>query len=366
MRRVKLALACPTVGQTQRGYERFFTDLHRELGPRLAPHLFKGGGQAAERETVLPHLRRTGLLARLCGRRLAWRRYQLEHLSFVLRLVPALRRGGFDVVHVIDPPLLRYLLRLRRWGLWRGRLLFTQGGPEIIDPAPDVDHVHCLTDDILMRMRALGVPERRLSLLPVGIAPERFASALTRAELRHRHGLPDDAFVVLCLGAVNRHHKRIDHVITELAAAGARLHLWLDGSLHPDGDPTLLAQARATLGERFRHTQVASDQVGDLLALADVLVSASIEESFGMAVVEAMSVGLPVLLHDAPHFRALAGDGAHPVDMACTGALATVLRAMSAGERALQPRTDPSAAVAHLSWQALAPRYAEMYQRVGA
>lgn len=361
---MKLALVCPTVGQTQRGYERFFTDLHRELRTALAPHLFKGGGHAGERESVLAHLSRTGVLSRLCGRRLAWRRYQLEHLSFAARLAPALQHGGFDLVHVIDPPQLRHLLRLRRLGLWHGRLLFTQGGPEIIEPGLEVDHVHCLTSDVLWRMQTLGVPIRRLTLLPVGIARERFTATATRDELRRRHGLPADAFVVLCLGAVNRQHKRIDHVITELAAANSHLHLWLDGGLQPDGDPALLMQAQAVLGARFRHTQVASAKVGDLLALADVLVSAALEESFGMAVVEAMSAGVPVLVHDNAHFRALAGDGAHYVDMASSGALATVLRDMAAGTRPLQPPCDPCESVAHLSWRELAPRYAEMYRQV--
>ena len=364
---MKLALACPTVGQTQRGYERFFTDLHRELGPELgpqwAPHLFKGGGKAGVRETVLPHLRRTGFLARLCGRRLAWRRYQLEHLSFAASLAPSLRSGGFDLVHVIDPPQLAHLLRMRRWGLWRGRLLFTQGGPAIIEPDADVDHVHCLTSDIFERMQALGVPGDRLTLLPVGIARERFAIATTRDELRRRHGVPPSAFIVLCLGAVNRHHKRIDHVTDQVCAAGEPVHLWLDGSLHPDGEPALLDQARARLGLRFHHTQVPSAQVGELLAMADVVVSAALDESFGMAVVEAMSAGLPVLVHDNTHFRALVGDGAHRIDMATPGALAAVLRDMAQGRRALQPLKDPRAAVAHLSWRELVPKYADMYRR---
>jgi 1,2-diacylglycerol 3-alpha-glucosyltransferase len=364
MRRMKLALACPTVGQTQRGYERFFTDLHREMGPSLAPHLFKGGGESGPRETVLAHLRRTGVLSQLCGRRLAWRRYQLEHLSFAARLAPALQRGGHDVVHVIDPPLLSHLLRLRRWGLWRGRVLFTQGGPAIVEPGPDVDHVHCLTVDIFERMQALGVPGDKLTLLPVGISRDHFTTSAPRAALRARQGIADDAFVVLCLGAVNRHHKRIDHVTAEIAAAGAPVQLWLDGSLHPDGEPALLTQAQAALGARFRHTQVPSAEVGDLLAMADVLVSAALDESFGMAVVEAMSAGVPVLVHDNAHFRALAGDGAHHVDMAAPGALATALRAMAAGERALQPAQDPRAAVAHLSWRELVPKYADMYRRV--
>ncbi len=361
---MKVALVCPTLGQTQRGYERFMGDLHHLLGAQA--HVFKGGGSSGAGATVVRHFSRTGWLARLLGTRLAYRRYQLEHASFALVLAAHLRRGGFDVVHIIDPPLAAHLVRLRRWWGLTFKLVFTHGGPAAVQLGPDVDHVHCLTEEAAQQMRASGVDAARVSVLPVGIWRDRFVPALDRNALRDQWGLPRDQFVALCVGAVNRHHKRIDHLIAEVADGPQDLLLWLDGSLHPDGDVALLALARQRLGERFRHTQVPSDRVGELFRMADLLVSTAVNESFGMAVVEAMSVGMPVVVHDSLHFSTLLGDGAHRVDMARAGALATFLRALKHGDKPLQPAQEPQKAVARFAWELLRPAYIGMYSRLCA
>jgi len=363
---LKVALVCPTVGQTRRGYERFFTDLHSVLGPDIDVHLFKGAGASGPRETVVPHLRRTGLMSRLVGQRLAYRRYQLEHASFAAMLMPALRRGGFDVVHVIDPPLARHLQTVRRLAGLHFRLLYTHGGPAVVDPGAGVDHVHCLTQPAQDQMRGLGVPEERLTMVPVGVHFDRFRAAATRAALREQWRIPAGRAVVLCVGAVNRHHKRIDHLIREMAAVGGDALLWLDGSLHPDGDVTLLDLGRSLLGDRFCYTEVESRRVGELYALADLLVSAAVDESFGMAIVEAMSTGLPVLVHDSPHFQALLGAGAHRVDMVTPGALAQTLSALLRALPVQRPLSDPQAAVAHFGWSALRADYIQLYGRLQA
>lgn len=361
---MKVALVCPTVGQTQRGYERFMTDLHRVLGTQVQAHLFKGAGAPGPGEVVVRHISRTGWLARLFGARLAYRRYQLEHASFAAMLLPHLRRGGFDIVHVIDPPLAAHLAQLRRWFGLPFKLVFTHGGPAPVTLSADVDHVHCLTDEAAAEMRAAGVPAARLTTLPVGIQRERFLPSQDRQTLRARWGVAPDRFVVLCVGAVNRGHKRVDHLIDEAKSVPGDLLLWLDGSLHPDGDIGLLALAHEGLGDRFRYTQVPSDQVGELFRMADLLVSTSVNESFGMAVVEAMSVGVPVAVHDCPHFRALLQGGAHLVDMTRPGALAAFLSAWRQNPAARRTAQAPEQAVSRLAWDRLSPAYLDMYSRL--
>jgi glycosyltransferase involved in cell wall biosynthesis len=361
---VKVALACPTVGQTRRGYERFFCDLRRILGPDVDAHLFKGAGAGALRETVVPHFRRTGMLSRLLRQRLAYRRYQLEHASFAAMLAPALIRGAFDVVHVIDPPLAHHLHRLRRIAGLRYRLLYTHGGPALIYPGAGVDHVHCLTEPAREQMRGLGVPANKLSVVPVGLDFQRFQPTGSRATVRAQWEVPMQQTVVLCVGAVNRGHKRIDHLIREMAAAGGDALLWLDGSLHPDGDIGLLALGRDLLGARFRYTEVDSAQVGELYLAADLLVSAAVDESFGMAVVEAMSTGLPVLVHDNPHFQTLLGNAAHRVDMTVPGALSMALQKLLSSIPVASPAQDPRVAVAGLGWPVLRTAYVRLYRQV--
>jgi glycosyltransferase involved in cell wall biosynthesis len=361
---MKVALACPTIGQTRRGYERFFSDLHRVVASHVNTHLFKGGGTTGAHETVVAHIRRTGAMSRLLHHRLAYRRYQLEHASFAAMLAPTLFRGGFDVVHVIDPPLAHHLHILRRIAGLKYKLLYTHGGPAMIAPDIGVDHVHCLTEAARTQMRAIGIPDAQLSVLPVGMDFVRFKPSLPRAALRSAWQVPPGQAVVLCVGAVNRGHKRIDHLIREMAEAGGDALLWVDGSLSPDGDASLLELGRELLGPRFRHTEVESDSVGDLYAVADLLVSAAVDESFGMAIVEAMSTGLAVLVHDSAHFQALLGDGAHRVSMVTPGALAQAIQGLLSTLPVTTAAQDPRTAVAGFNWPALQDRYIRLYGRV--
>jgi glycosyltransferase involved in cell wall biosynthesis len=356
---VKVALVCPTIGQTRRGYERFIGDLFRELRTRADVTLFKGAGPAAGDEIVVPHLRRTGILEKATGGRLAYTRYRLEFASFAFAAWPRLAAGRYDLVHFIDPPLARWFAHGRRMLRSPIALVFTDAGPVPCDAWRYVDRVHCLTPAAHGAALRGGTPAERLTMIPVGVDPAQFRCDEDRTELRRRYGVPADAFVVLAVTTLNRHHKRIDHLIEEVARVPGAL-LWIDAGLHPDGDPTLLDLARARLGARFHHTHVASGAVAQLYRCADVLVSASLEESFGMALVEAATTGLPVIAHDSPHFRWLLGDCAELLDMASPGTLAaSIARRMDGGAGVPLGGT---ALGSRLGWHALREDYLAMYR----
>jgi glycosyltransferase involved in cell wall biosynthesis len=63
----------------------------------------------------------------------------------------------------------------------------------------------------------------------------------------------------------------------------------------------------------------------DLYQAADIFVLCSLREALGMAIIEAMSCGLPVVCHDFPVMRWVAGNGGVCVDMTESGALLKVL-----------------------------------------
>jgi len=73
------------------------------------------------------------------------------------------------------------------------------------------------------------------------------------------------------------------------------------------------------------------DDVPGILAAADAFVLSSRSESFGLAVVEAMAAGLPVVVSDLPAFRELLADGREGLKVppgdpeALAGAIARVL-----------------------------------------
>jgi len=235
LRDLRLALVCPSVGQTRRGYERFVTDLFRLLAPEIHVTLFKGAGSPGAGEVVVPHLRRTGLLGRLLGGRLRRARYHLEFATFALAVTPRLAGGRFDLVHFIDPPLCRPLHAGRRLSRARHRLLFTYAIPIPYSLARWVDHVHCLTPTALQEAAASGIPADRLTMLPVGVDVESLPDSARREELRRRYDVPSETFVILAVTSLNRHHKRVDHLIAEASRLGEGFLLWIDGGVEPDG-----------------------------------------------------------------------------------------------------------------------------------
>lgn len=342
-----------------------FSDLFAVLRDELDLTLIKGGGAAAERERVPAFLPRNGWLLRhvplhwLIGRT----RHHVECLSFVLGLLPWLRAGHFDLVHVIDPPVARLLFHLRRRLRLPFRLLFTEGGGMPPANYPPADHLHHVAPAAFEASCRLGYRRDALSLIPIGIRPGRFAVTSTRTALRAQHGIAETTFVVLCVAALSRRHKRTDHLIDEFARLDGDGLLWLDGSTD-HGNPELAAFARTRLGARCRVTCVPSHQVGELYHLADVKVLASLVEPFGLVIPEALSCGTPVLAHASDHFRWLIGSEANLVDMSRPGVLAAALRRLRDNPRersTLQPR---EAALRRFDWQQLKGDYLGLYETV--
>lgn len=113
----------------------------------------------------------------------------------------------------------------------------------------------------------------------------------SRSEARARLGWSEDWLVVLSVGRLVP--LKQFPLVLRACARGQRdnLHLVLLG----DGDPAPLQAEAAQYGMSGRLHCTVSDDVGLYYAAADIYVSASQTESFGMANLEALCAGLPSL-----------------------------------------------------------------------
>jgi glycosyltransferase involved in cell wall biosynthesis len=364
----RVALISVGMGRVQRGFERYFADLFDVLKESVALTLFKSAGATGPHERVPTGLRLvTALVRRLPGRWWGRTPYHRDCLAFALCLLPALRAGRFELVHCIDPPLAAVLGRLREHGLMQTPLLFTEGSLMPAPYYPSVSHIHHVGQAALTAAVTSGVPASHMTLVPCGVHAHRFppAAPATREALRRQHGVAPGCLVILVVSARMRSHKRVDHLIEEVArllpqTPPDELLLWLDG--HPE-EAAIDALARSRLGARCRISHVGSDAVTELYQLADLLVHGALEESFGLVIVEAMCSGLPVLVHDSPHFHWLVGEDGQTVDMAQPGALASRLREWRRLAPADRPRPDVGRVRARFDWVTLKPDYAALYRR---
>ncbi len=138
--------------------------------------------------------------------------------------------------------------------------------------------------------------------------------AMNQSQARQQLGWPLSGFHVLGVGRLAS-LKRFD-MLVEVCANLARRYPTLHLHLLGDGDPSVLQQIAETAGFGDRIHFAVVDEVRPYLAAADVYVSTSQTESFGLANFEAMLAGLPCICTAVGGVPEVMGRGAWliPVD----------------------------------------------------
>jgi glycosyltransferase involved in cell wall biosynthesis len=145
-------------------------------------------------------------------------------------------------------------------------------------------------------------PGARVSAIPNGVDPP--AVLRDRAETRAALGVAADAPLLLCVGRFTPQKDQRSLVRAARAVDGIRLVLAGDGPLRAACE----AEAEGAEGIRFVGQR---DDVGDLMAAADLLVLPSRFEGLPLVVLEAMALGLPVVATRVESVLEALGQG-HP------------------------------------------------------
>ncbi|MGZ6341014.1 MAG: glycosyltransferase family 4 protein [Candidatus Limnocylindrales bacterium] len=221
----------------------------------------------------------------------------LRHIALLVAALTA--RGPFDGVegHVLFPAGLVALLaaRFRRVPL----VVYAHGADAAVRARRSAFHhaLACLvargsaavvtnSADTAAHVRALGVEAR---VIPPGVDLTRFhpISPQERGSLRASNGLDPDARLAVYLGSLSRRKGADVFAAAVLAAAG-----W-QGVLVGRGE---LATELVTRYPAVRQVgPVAPDEVPAWLQAADVVVVPSRREPLGLAAVEALACGVPVV-----------------------------------------------------------------------
>lgn len=221
-----------------------------------------------------------------------------------------IERGPWRVVHLTDPyglsaapdsgRLIVTVYDLIQLGAG-GRLsqLFSQGVNRLLD-RPNVAWL-TISEHIKGRLvRELGIPAEAI----VVALPGRSGFMVQQGSV----SLGADAPLIV-VGALDP-HKQPDHALA--AAAEARAPIIFAGR----HDPQLVT--RWGIAPEQLRPDLADPDLAALIGRSRALVHASYEEGFGLAIVEALELGTPVVAYDLPVTREILGDS-YPLVPASAG-----------------------------------------------
>ena len=199
-----------------------------------------------------------------------------------------------------------------------------------------------------------GVPAEKVAVTPNGLR------TLPEAD---RALVPTGPFALAVGQLVPR--KGLPAVLEALArTAGLRLVVCgPDGGL---GEELEAVAAQRGLADRTSFLGRVSDaQLAGLYQAASMVVAASLDEGFGLPVLEAMAAGAPVVATDIPAFREVGGPAPVFVPVGDAAALAAALEALLAdpAERQRRARAGREQAAGH-TWAACARATIGVYESV--
>jgi alpha-1,6-mannosyltransferase len=159
--------------------------------------------------------------------------------------------------------------------------------------AADYDRIVCTTRWAAAEFERIGAPN--VTRVPLGVDLERFSPALLSAPLRERWARPDEVLLLHCgrLSAEKRPRRSLE-AVAALRRAGVPAVLVVAGA----GPllPVLQAEAsKRQLPVRFLGYLGDPTLLGTLLATADVVIAPGPVETFGLAALEALASGTPVV-----------------------------------------------------------------------
>ncbi|MDH6490140.1 glycosyltransferase [Streptomyces sp. SAI-127] len=287
-------------------------------------------------------------------------------LGALPRLVRLIRTGGYDLVHT-------HLYRACVYGRLAARLAGVRAivatehslGDSQMEGRPLTAGVRGLylaserlgrstvavSPTVAERLRRWGVPAPRIEVVPNGVDLDRFRfDPDRRLRTRQRLGLPETAYLIGGIGRLTA-GKRFDVLIRALAQLPADHWLLLAGggpqehTLRRTAQDAGVADRVLFTGERpCVPDGTPGPDLPSLTSAMDLLASPCPEETFGLATVEALASGLPVLYSSCPALEDLPAHTAPAARFVRGGPDAfaravTATRAMGPG-----PRTAPEAA----------------------
>jgi glycosyltransferase involved in cell wall biosynthesis len=298
-----------------------------------------------------------------------------RELGALVRLRKMIKDGRYDVVHT-------HLYRTQVYARPAARLA---GTPVVLTTEHSIGETHierrpmtrgvralylaserfsdatiAVSDIVRDRLTRWGVPGNKITVVPNGVeVTELSFDEDARQQVREQFGLAPDTYVIGALGRLDP-NKRVD--LTMEAAKpllGDKCKFLVIGR---GEDQERLEQAAARLGisEHVIFGGYQRDTTA-MLAAFDLYVAASLQETFGLSVLEALASGLPVLYTTCPALDGIQTERARQVAGTPEALREEIRKEVEAGPR---ERVADTKVFAQYGMESVVTRIDDLYEEI--
>ncbi len=238
--------------------------------------------------------------------------------SLFFRIARILKKEKISVVHSHDSSTNMYAAVAARlagvrtvFNTEHGGIYFETGRKKNINRLLCLlnTKVICVSESIKSDLMAMGLPAKRLEVIPNGINFSEFDITLDKLAKRRELGLDPSDYIITCVGRLSKekNHAMLVASMKQVLQKISRAKFLIigDGPLRgslEDSAREYIASGKA----RFLGTRV---DVPEILKVSDCFVACSDSESFGLSVLEAMAAGIPVVSTCAGGLKEIVKDG---------------------------------------------------------
>jgi glycosyltransferase involved in cell wall biosynthesis len=298
-------------------------------------------------------------------------------LGALLRLRSIIAEGRYDVVHT-------HLYRSQVYARPAARLART---PVVVTTEHSIGETHierrkmttgvrglylgselfsdatiAVSDVVKERLVLWGVSAKKITVIPNGLETAALAfDPAVREQARKQFGLGPDTYVIGALGRIDE-NKRVELTIEATAPLlGERCKILVIGS--GDHKPQVMAAAaRLGVADHVIFGGFQPDTAA-MMAAFDLYVAASVQETFGLAILEAMASGLPVLYTVCPALDGIQTSQARQVAGTAEAMREEIRKAVDAGP---QPRKPDNAVFDRYGMESVTHQVDDLYERIRA
>ncbi len=313
----QLFLICTGLGTVKRGFETYISDLGEKLtvesNNEFSVSVFSGGNYSGSnfKSIRIPCISRNNNIAKYFFSQKTIS--DIELITFFLSLIPIIILQKPKAIYLGEYKLYCFLFKFRKLlNLKYSLILFTGGQtcPGLFDIKKD--YIHHVTDIYYRSLIEQGISIKRQFIIPHFINEEYIYNEKLAKNIKAKSGSKK---IVLSVGYIDKTIKRMNLFVRLLSDIPQTVFPIILGEFSDDTNDVEEMLIYYFGKDGYILDRVSRKELGTYYSLADLFILCSPKESFGLASVEALYFGKPVISDDFYESRFVLKDQAIIVNM---------------------------------------------------